>query len=39
MESYTMFLDWKNQHCENDKNIFSVFDIQLEMLINDILRF
>ena len=22
MERYTMFLDWKNQYCENDKAIY-----------------
>ena len=28
MERYTMFLDWKNQHCENDYSIQSNIQIQ-----------
>ena len=28
MERYTMFLDWKNQHCENDYTIQSNLQIQ-----------
>ena len=28
MERYTMFLDWKNQHCENDYNTQSNLQIQ-----------
>ena len=28
MERYTMFLDWKNQHCENDYTIQSNPEIQ-----------
>ena len=28
MERYTMFLDWKNQHCENDSTIQSNLQIQ-----------
>ena len=28
MERYTMFLDWKNQHCENYSNIQSNLQIQ-----------
>ena len=28
MESYTMFLDWKNQYCENDSTTQSNLQIQ-----------
>ena len=28
MERYTMFLDWKNQHCENDYTTQSNLQIQ-----------
>ena len=28
MEKYTMFLDWKNQHCENDSTTQSNLQIQ-----------
>ena len=28
MERYTMFLDWKNQHCENDSTTQSNLEIQ-----------
>ena len=28
MERYTMFLDWKNQHCENDSTTQSNLPIQ-----------
>ena len=28
MEKYTMFLDWKNQHCENDYTTQSNLNIQ-----------
>ena len=28
MERYTMFLDWKNQHCENDDTTQSNLQIQ-----------
>ena len=28
MERYTMFLDWKNQHCENDSTTQSNIQIQ-----------
>ena len=28
MERYTMFLDWKNQHCENDSTSQSNLQIQ-----------
>ena len=28
MERYTMFLDWKNQHCENDSTIQRNLQIQ-----------
>ena len=28
MERYTMFLDWKNQHCENDSTTQSNLQIQ-----------
>ena len=28
MERYTMFLDWKNQHCENDYTTQSTLQIQ-----------
>ena len=28
IESYTMFLDWKNQYCENDYTIQSNLQIQ-----------
>ena len=28
MERYTMFLDWKNQHCENDYTTKSNLQIQ-----------
>ena len=28
MEKYTMFLDWKNQHCENDYTTQSKLQIQ-----------
>ena len=28
MERYTMFLDWKNQHCENDCTAQSNLQIQ-----------
>ena len=28
METYTMFLDWKNQHCENDYSTQSNLQIQ-----------
>ena len=28
MEQYTMFLDWKNQHCENDSTTQSNLQIQ-----------
>ena len=28
MERYTMFLDWKNQHCENDYTIQSNLEMQ-----------
>ena len=28
MERYTMFLDWKNEHCENDYTIQSNLQIQ-----------
>ena len=28
METYTMFLDWKNQHCENDYTTQSNLQIQ-----------
>ena len=28
MERYTMFLDWKNQHCENDYTTQSDLQIQ-----------
>ena len=28
MEKYTMFLDWKNQYCENDYTIQSNLQIQ-----------
>ena len=28
MERYTMFLDWKNQHCENDSTTQSSLQIQ-----------
>ena len=28
MERYTMFLDWKNQHCENDSTVQSDLQIQ-----------
>ena len=28
METYTMFLDWKNQHCENDYTTQSNLHIQ-----------
>ena len=28
MERYTMFLDWKNQHCENDYTIQGNIQIQ-----------
>ena len=28
MERYTMFLDWKNQHCENDYTIQSNLQTQ-----------
>ena len=28
MERYTMFLDWKNQHCENDCTTQSKLQIQ-----------
>ena len=28
METYTMFLDWKNQHCENDSTTQSNLHIQ-----------
>ena len=28
MESYTMFLDWKNQHCENEYTTQSNLQIQ-----------
>ena len=28
MERYTMFLDWKNQHCENDYSTQSSLPIQ-----------
>ena len=28
MERYTMFLDWKNQHCENDYTMQSNLQIQ-----------
>ena len=33
MERYTMFLDWKNQYCENDKAIyrFNAIPIKLPM--------
>ena len=38
MERYTMFLDWKNQHCENDHTIQSNLQIQcnLYQTTNDI---
>ena len=29
MERYTMFLDWKNQHCENDYTNQSNLQVQL----------
>ena len=28
MERYTMFLNWKNQHCENDYTVQSNLQIQ-----------
>ena len=28
MEKYTMFLVWKNQHCENDSTTQSILQIQ-----------
>ena len=28
MERYTMFLDWKNEHCENDSTTLSNLQIQ-----------
>ena len=28
MERYTMFLDWKNQHCEHDNTTQSILQIQ-----------
>ena len=30
MERYTMFLDWKNQHCENDYTTQSYLQIQCD---------
>ena len=38
MERYTMFLDWKTQHCENDYTIKSNLQIQcnLYQTTNDI---
>ena len=38
MERYTMFLDWKNQHCENDSNSQSNLQIQCNpnQITNDI---
>ena len=38
MEKYTMFLDWKNQHCENDYTIQSNLQIQCNLcqITNDI---
>ena len=31
MERYTMFLDWKNQHCEKDSTTQSHLQIQYQM--------
>ena len=31
MEKYTMFLDWKNQHCENDYTTQSNLQIQCNL--------
>ena len=31
MERYTMFLDWKNQHCENDYTTQSNLQIQCNL--------
>ena len=38
MERYTMFLDWKNQHCENDSTTQSNLQIQCNpyQITNDI---
>ena len=40
MEKYTMFLDWKNQHCENDYTTQSNLQIQCNpyQTTNDILH-
>ena len=31
MERYTMFLDWKNQHCQNDYTIQRNLQIQYNL--------
>ena len=36
MERYTMFLDWKNQHCENDYTTQSNIQIQPIKISSDI---
>ena len=36
MERYTMFLDWKNQHCENDYTTLSNLQIQCNQTTNGI---
>ena len=40
MEKYTMFLDWMNQHCENDYTTQSNLQIQCNLfqITNDILH-
>ena len=40
MERHTMFLDWKNQHCENDSTTQSNLQIQCDpyQTTNDILH-
>ena len=40
MERYTMFLDWKNQHCENDYTTQSNLQIQFNryQTTNDIFQ-
>ena len=40
MERYTMFLDWKNQHCENDYTTQSNLKIQCNryQITNDIFQ-
>ena len=36
MERYTMFLDWKNQYCENDYTTQSNLQIQCNQITNGI---